>query len=564
MNHFYYRNFQTHFDVRMFGVVEDGTNTVMTSVWSDYPVITVVLILIAVLYGWIKIVNKLQKQEKSLFHFKNIYAHIAAVILSTGLLFLGGQSSLTIFPFQKNDLVFSVNLRLNDAAANGVFALKEALSDRIRHAIHLNAEKLLSAHGYRTLDEAKRDWDAGLITDSCTIFDLRTTPHHTFLENNPPNIVIILMEGWSSDFFNFHSSRFDLLGALEKELSYLIHYPFCFPINFGTIAAMETFLTNNAGSPLSLSEYGSIRLRSSTALAFQQMGYETSFYTGGYTGWRNVGQYCRTQGFDNVRGAEYIKTLYANVEEADWGLFDQYMFDAVYHKLQEENTQPQFLICMTITNHSPHKLPKNYQPYHLELPDSLRSRTTVGLRQAVEGLQTFRYANDCLGRFLDSLRHSPMRENTIVVVTGDHPMTGGFSYKGHELLYQWAVPVMFYIPEVYAQDLSINTNRLVSHKDILPTIYNLALSNYSYRDTGDNIFDAATAENAFVVTQSSWVIGNPGCVNLHTHQSYAWGESGHYLRPQARTPEMEAMRKRANAWLLGMKWQIYADIENSK
>ena len=561
-DYFYYRNFQTHFDNRVFGVVEDGTKEVMASVWSDYPVITVILIFIVVLFGWIKIIKRIQSCEKPLIHFSGIWTLIATIILSSGLLFLGARSSISTFPFRKNDLAFSVHLRLNDAAANGVFSLKEAISERVQNALHLNSETLLAAHGFNSLDEAKKDWNYGTIPDNCGFFEVQTTPLNHFLEKNPPNIVLILMEGWSGDFFNFHSSRFNLLGTLEEELPHLIHFPFCFPVNYGTISAMETFLTNNAGPALSMSEYSNIPLKSSTAISFQNAGYETSYYTGGYTGWRNVGKYFRTQGIENVRGAEFIKTLFPKIDETDWGVYDQYMFDAVFQKLQEKNRQPQFLLCMTTTNHSPHNIPKNYTPYPLDLPDSLRSRITNNLPQTINIMQTFQYANDCLGKFLKQLRQSPLGENTIVVMTGDHSMTGGFSYREDAMLYRWAVPLMFYIPENYKQQLNSNTRRLVSHKAILPTIYHLAFSGFNYKAIGDNIFDAATADDSFVITQSSWVMGKAGVIHLQTHQSYLWSESGYYLQPSNKTQELEEMRKRANAWLFGMKWEMYEDLKN--
>ena len=562
IDYFYYRNFQTHFDNRLFGIVEDGTKAVMASVWSDYPVIILILIFILVLYGWIKIVNLLQKKSKIWFCFHNIFAHIIVVIFSIGLWFLGARGSVSMFPFRKNDLVFSVNLHLNDAAANGLYKLKEAISERMSNTLHVTANHLLSAHGFNSLADAQKDWNTDIITDSCTIFEIKTTANNVLLKNAPPNIVLVLMEGWSSDFFNFHSRRFNLLGALEAEMPYLFFYPFCFPVHNGTIAALESFLTNNVGNALSMSEYSNIPLSSSSALTFQKEGYKTSYLTAGYTGWRNVGNYCRTQRFENVYGAEYLKTIYAKTEETDWGVFDQYMFDALFQKLQEKDTQPQFFICMTISNHSPHKIPKNYPLYPLEFPDTLLVRTTKDLQQTLNTMKTFQYANDCLGRFLHSLRNAPMGENTIVVITGDHAMTGGFTYKDSELLYRFAVPLAFYIPEKYAKNLYIDTKRLVSHKDILSTIYNLTFSNYHYRATGDNIFDATTSDNSFVITQSLWVMGKTGCISLNSQQAFKWQNNSFYLKPTAISSELEFMRKRANAWLFGMKWQMYKELIN--
>jgi phosphoglycerol transferase MdoB-like AlkP superfamily enzyme len=352
-----------------------------------------------------------------------------------------------------------------------------------------------------------------------------------------------------------------MMGALENEMPHLIFYPFCFPVNNGTIAAMETFFSNNVSSALSFSEYSNIPLKNSPAAIFNQSGYETSYFTGGYNGWRNVGNYCRTQGFNNVCGAEYMKTLFPHAEKTEWGVFDQYLFDAIFDKLQNSDSQPQFMVCMTITNHSPHKIPKNYQLYSLQFPEGLSSRTTKDMQQTISTMQTFQYANDCLGKFLHRLRNSSLGENTIVVVTGDHAMTGGFSYADRELLYSWGVPLAFYIPKKYAEQLHRDTTRLVSHKDILPTIYNLAFSNYTYRATGDNIFDAKNAENPFLITQSYWIVGKAGCTVLHSHNSFTWQENSFYLQPAEYNKELESLRKKANAWLFGMKWQIYAELK---
>jgi len=559
---FYYRTFHTHFDHRVFGIFEDGTKEVMTSVWSDYPVILVSLFFIVLLFGWLKIVNKLQSQTKPLIYPNKVGVFVATIMISSGLLFLGARSSFTTFPFQKNALAFSPYQRLNDAAANGVFMLNEAISDKMQNTLQLNPQSLLAGHGFTNLAEAKKDWDSGTMTDSCHFFAWKTTPDNPFLETEPPNIVLIIMEGWSSDFFNFHSEQCNMLGNLEQELPNLLFFPFCFPVNNGTISAMETFLTNNVGPALSMSQYANIQLNSSTAVAFKNKNYETSFYTGGYTGWRNIGKYFRTQGIENVRGAEFLKTIYPKTEEADWGVFDQYMFDALEQQLQNRE-RPQFLISMTITNHSPHKIPKYYQPYSIIVPDSLRSRITGDEKSTRNFLQTFQYANNCLGKFIHNLRHSPMGENTIVVITGDHSLPGGFTYKEQQFLYGWAVPLAFYIPEKYKQNISIDTHRLVSHKDILPTIYHLAFSNYPYRATGDNIFDATTANHTFLITNSSWVMGKAGVIHLDSQQSYGWGDSGYFLKYQDKTPELEAMRKRANAWMFGMKWQIFV-CENHK
>ncbi len=563
IDYFYYRNFQSHFDSRLFGIVEDGTKNVMSSVWSDYPTITVFLVFLVFLYVWIKIIRWVLVSRKTQNKITQPLVQIGIVILSLGLLFLGARGSVTIFPFNKNDLQFSVNLFVNDVAPNGVFCLKRTLVDRAKNGANINTKVLLQDYGYSSLEDAKKDWETANLDDTTTLFAQKTTLIDSFLENNPPNVVLIIMEGWSSDFFRFHSADLNLLGHLETQLPGLIHYPYCFPVNLGTIAALETFITNNIGESLSASQYSLDTLETSTAIAFQKAGYEASFYTSGYTGWRNLGSYCRTQGFDNVCGAEYIQTIYPKAETQDWGVFDEYLFPSIKRKLQEKTSKPQFLLCLTITNHSPHKTPTTYHPYPLQIPDSLENRMSVSEDQTLDIFETFQYANDCLGKFIDSIRHSPLGKNTIIVATGDHAMTSSLTYSDSELLYHYSTPLVFYIPDEYRKEKIIDTGRLVSHADVLPTVYNIALSDYSYPATGNNVFDSTTIDDSFVVTKSSWVIGNAGCVNLESDQTYSWLTSGSYLlEPNAtNTVEIEQMKRKAKAWLFGMKWQIYSELD---
>jgi hypothetical protein len=59
-------------------------------------------------------------------------------------------------------------------------------------------------------------------------------------------------------------------------------------------------------------------------------------------------------------------------------------------------------------------------------------------------------------------------------------------------------------------------------------------------------------------------MGKAGMLHLQTNQSYTWNENGIYLHPHEKTQELEAMRKKANAWLFGKKWQIYDDVIKKK
>jgi len=86
----------------------------------------------------------------------------------------------------------------------------------------------------------------------------------------------------------------------------------------------------------------------------------------------------------------------------------------------------------------------------------------------------------------------------------------------------------------------------------------------NHRIVGDHIFDAANTNNTFVITQSSWAMEKTGCINLHSRQSFAWQNDSYYLKPVEATQELETMRRKSNAWLFGMKWQILFSIKKQE
>ena len=81
-------------------------------------------------------------------------------------------------------------------------------------------------------------------------------------------------------------------------------------------------------------------------------------------------------------------------------------------------------------------------------------------------MRTYQYAADQVGAFMDKLKNSPLAENTIVVVTGDHNNWLVFDYPNQEIKNKYAVPLYFYLPENYREALFFDENRPASFKDI--------------------------------------------------------------------------------------------------
>ncbi|MBF0196958.1 MAG: sulfatase-like hydrolase/transferase [Planctomycetes bacterium] len=98
-------------------------------------------------------------------------------------------------------------------------------------------------------------------------------------------------------------------------------------------------------------------------------------------------------------------------------------------------------------------------------------------KEAVRGyLASIKFSDACLGVVLDALNHSAYRDNTIVVIMGDH---------GHHLGEKWhwgkstiweesaRTPMMIYDPTIMGRGNGRVSNKIVSLQDLYPTLVDL-------------------------------------------------------------------------------------------
>lgn len=103
-------------------------------------------------------------------------------------------------------------------------------------------------------------------------------------------------------------------------------------------------------------------------------------------------------------------------------MYDEYTFAYAYHLLNDtnENHQPIFIYINTVTNHPPYSIPTHYQSYPITLPDTLLQMVTTPFEELIQAAQTYQYANDSLGHFIDQIDHSHWGWKTIIGASGDH------------------------------------------------------------------------------------------------------------------------------------------------
>ncbi len=566
---YFYKFFNTRISVLFFGVIEDDTKAVLKSVWTDYPVVLIVLSLIVLSILVYLLLRFLFKREIKWVYIQSSLLRAFVVFIFLGVYFLGLRGSTGMKPLGVRHATISKNTFINTLTLNGLFSLSNAYSDKKESRINTDIPAMLKKYGFSTPDEAIKQYLGREVVDSIGLTNnlFETTPLDTFLESNPPHVVFILMESMNDYYFSLNTPEANVLGKLDSVLPYCYVYHNFLSASKGTIFSLEGILAGTPLAPISQSVYQNRTLSSSVAKPFKDNGYSTSFITGGQMGWRSLDKFIYNQYFDNVEGGSTLKKLYADASSCEWGVHDEFTFKRVFETLKNADSIPQFIVGFTISNHTPYETPDSYNKYPLTLSQEVAGKLKVSPEMARSNLLAYQYANNCLGQFIEDVKNSPLGENTIVVATGDHTNNQLFEFTDKDLLKKYAVPLILYVPEKYKVKHQVDINRYGAHKDIFPTVFNLALSNAKYLKTGNNLL-SLDKSNDFGIYCYNFVMNHNGCVDFQGSKlSYKWeNDSTKVLLPlgSQSNEQLDSLYNKAKAYVASMKFFIMNELKSKK
>ncbi|MDR3236843.1 MAG: LTA synthase family protein [Prevotellaceae bacterium] len=566
---FYYSFFQSHIDILVFGLIHDDTVEILRSMWTDFPIVKVLAGVAFLSFVSWKLFSWLFKRDFSRMIPMKAALFIPAMLVFITVYFYGLRGTFSTFPLQIDDSTISSNPFINQLTLNGIFTFENAIEQNKKNAIDGNPHNYLQRNNLN-LRQLTADF---LQTDIRNIDEkeplralMDTTPVNTFIAQNPPHVVVIQMEGMGAVYFSKHSGRLNLLGKLADICSEENCYVFenFMPAANITIPTLEHFVTQTPIAPVAQSPFYSVLFSTATALPFLQNNYQTSFISGARLGWRNINNYLPAQGFQSLEGWAFLLENNPQATDNDWGVFDEYMFDRIFEKL-EKSAAPQYIFGMSVTNHSPYNLHSHYQPLPIEIDDSLQKiiRPTVETATVLKNFQTYQYACDMLGKFIQKVKDSPFAQNIIIIATGDHNIRQVFNFDDGQPYWTYSVPMIAYIPQQYLPSpphYHLNTAQWAWHGDIFPTLYGLALSNTPYIKLGRDLLRDTTVP--YAINDFNKIFTDAGAYDMTQNLYFRWEES-HYLSPAAdlaANPELQKACKSARALY---HLQVYLEHENA-
>ena len=527
VNLHYFGFYKTPIDPVVFGFFEDDTKAIVQTIWSDFPVVTTLLVLVGLSWAAVAVRRRLyarlsQGLNQAIAQRRlPVLATLLGVLLALFLLVLTTKGTLRAMALGRQNVSVTTSQFLNDMVPNGVIALKFAWDAR-RESQNLSDPLLgLRRLGYATPMDAARA--LGLpVQDEAELRRFLLPPSSVAATAAPAakhkNLLFFLMESWSAEPFLYHGPTFDVLGRLAPTLSQACHFSNFDSAQPGTHPALEALLFSTPITPLTLGPQGKTPIPWSIPLVLRQAGYRTVFVTSARAGWRELDRVLKTQGFDEVVDASHLKASYPEATLGIWGVWDSYVFRYLSERLKQPSAQPLFVFVLTATNHPPYDLPPEYQRV---TRDQARWGGERNADTLWPNIDSYHYATDLLGGLVQEVRSGSLRHSTVLAATGDHNVRSFGLYATPQRRHLFGqVPFV-----IWDEGLACGPQQRqpASHRDMFPTLLPLLGVTQGYVQTGRNLLaDPArqtppswqlplsvtyygTARNR----QGSWSLGNP-------------------------------------------------------
>ncbi len=363
----------------------DSPKEALASVSTGFVLLRVaVILLLVVFHVWLmrKVTPKrLQAVSKRL-------AGTGGMILLGGLLFVVVRGGVTESTSNVGQVYFSNDQFLNHSAVNPNFSLLSSMGKSKDFASEFNF-----------FDESRR----------AQLFDgLYTTEDGdsviSVLNTKKPNILIILMEGMGGVFVEPLGGLSDVTPNLNRLSEEGLFFTQCYANSFrtdrGTVCALSGYLGLPTASVMK------IPAKSRTLPAISEelvkAGYTTDFLYGGDINFTNMKSYLLSKGYQKLT-ADTDFSLSEQTSNA-WGVNDDITFEHLYNQLKDRKDGPWMTTFLTLSSHEPFDVPYN------RLEDKIPN--------------AFAFTDDCLGKFIEKLKQTPVWDNLLVVCIPDH----GFRY----------------------------------------------------------------------------------------------------------------------------------------
>ena len=440
----------------------------MASVSTSYILMRLLTIaLLTAIFTWAywKIPLKLPKIRK------RILSSIGALLLIP-LMIIGIRGGLDESTTNIGQVYYSQNQFLNHSAVNPIFSFFASLEK--------SGSNIVS---FKFMDQKTCD---DIVNQ---LYNTQSIDCDTLLTTNTPNIIVILLESCGGQFTEI-GGRTDITPNLNKMAKEGIYFANCHANSWrtdrGTLCTWSGYPSFPNTSVMKIPAK-SRTLPNIARTLQQERGYSTHYLYGGDINFTNMRSYLVSGGFQDLTW----KTDYTTDEQqtARWGVRDDITFQTLT-QLTKTMKQPFLIGYSTLSSHSPWDVPI----HHFD----------------DEVLNAFYYLDQCVGNFIQQLRHTELWNHTLIVMLPDHGIVHAGLDESNPLLNH--IPMLWLggvvkqprrieqvcnqtdLPATLLGQLGIAHDEYTFSRDVLSTTYKHPFAIHTY-DDGYTIIDSTSFVN---------------------------------------------------------------------
>ncbi len=295
-----------------------------------------------------------------------------------------------------------------------------------------------------------------------------------------PNLVMVFVEGLNDDFIHsYHGAK--VMPFLDSLQHNSLYWNRCFSLGERSFAVIPSVLGGLPYGEIGFTILDRLPRHHSLVSILNDNNYFTSFYIS-QSGWFHKNdKFFTFNDADIFLEKEMFAPKYPKIvvrvgqEDYFWGYNDKDLFNqAMDIKDSIATNQPQLDIYFTGTSHSPYVVsdPELYEQKFQQLIGGLDNQAEIDYFQNYKKIIiTLLFTNDALRDLIQSYAARPNYENTVFLITGDHPMT---EIPTKNLLKRFHVPLFIFSPKLKQSIISSN---VVSHLDVFETMLAFCQSN---------------------------------------------------------------------------------------
>lgn len=358
------------------------------------------------------------------------WAGTGIMLLLGGILFVIIRGGVTESTSNIGQVYFSNEQFLNHSAVNPDFSLLSSMGKSQDFAAEFNF-----------FDEEKR---AGLfdglypVTDGDSIVEVLNTKR--------PNILVILMESYGARFIGPLGGIPEVAPNFTRLTEEGVFFTNCYANSFrtdrGTVCTFSGYLGLPTASVMKIPAKS--RTLPSIAEELVKAGYKTDFIYGGDINFTNMKSYLLSKGYQHLT-ADKDFSLAEQTSNA-WGVNDDITFEYLYNQLKDRKETPWHTAFLTLSSHEPFEVP--YHRLEEKIPNA------------------FAFTDDCLGKFIEKLKQTPVWKDLLVICLPDH----GFYYPRVGLN---TAPKFYHIPMLWlggAVKQPMKIDKIMNQADLSATL----------------------------------------------------------------------------------------------